>query len=48
MCCMIQAKGTAKNTRQLSQINPKKYVTFLTRNQLHVQCFRIMGAGVAS
>ena len=48
MYCMIQTKGTAKNTRQLSQNKPKKYMTFLTRNQLHVQCFGIIGAGVAS
>ena len=45
---MIQAKSNAKNTRQLLQNKPKKYFTFLTRNRLYVQCFRIMGTGIAS
>ena len=45
---MIQAKSNAKNTRQILQNKPKKYFTFLTRNRLHVQSFRIMGAEIAS
>ena len=46
--CMIQTKSRSKNTRQLLQNKPKKYLTFLTQNWLHAQCFRIMGAGIAS
>ena len=46
--CMIQKMSTAKNTRQLLRNKPKKHLTFQTRNRLHVQCFRIMVAGIAS
>ena len=40
--CMIQTKSTAKNTRQLLQNKPKKYLTFLTQNRLHVPSKKIL------
>ena len=40
--CMVQTRSTVKNTRQLLQNKPQKYLTFLTRNRLHVPSKKIL------
>ena len=39
--CMIQTKSTAKNSRQLFQNKPKKYLAFVTRLRLHIPLKKI-------